>query len=217
MLSWTPEDNTEPLVPDPAELRSRAVPTERTLPRVCREAGATVRCNAELRDMNVRVHATDEWSMEDLALGLAMNHGAQLTVDITLRSAVTANGSACPNAAKVDGAVLTTARLDKETKYAELVESDRCQLVVVGIETADRSNEATSFIEGLAASRAREAPVAFFFVSCLAEEVVPHALSVSRAFWSLVSTADDQLTGTDGVAPELADFLPTVCAFISFV
>ena len=92
--------------------------------------------------------------------------------------------------------------------YAELVENDRYQLVVVGIETGRRwNNEATSFIEGLAASRAREAPVAFFFVSRLAEEVVPHALSVSRAFGSLVST-NDHLTGTDGVAPELTDFLP---------
>ena len=33
-------------------LRSRAVPTERTLARVCCEAGATVRRNAKLRDMN---------------------------------------------------------------------------------------------------------------------------------------------------------------------
>ena len=61
-----------------------------------------------------------------------------------------------------------------------------------------------SFFEGLAASRAREAPV-----SRLAEEV-PHALSVVQLgiLWSLVSTADDQLTGTDGAAPELADILP---------
>ena len=109
------------------------VPTERTLARICREAGATVRCNVKLRDMNVRVHATDERSIEVLASGLAMNHGAQLAVDITLRSAVTACGRACPNAATVDGAVLTRARRDKETKYVELLEGDRCQLVVVGV------------------------------------------------------------------------------------
>ena len=78
-----------------------AIPTERTLARVCREAGATVRCNAKLRDMSVSVHATDERSIEVLASGLAMNHGAQLAVDITLRSAVTAQ--------TVDGAVLTKA------------------------------------------------------------------------------------------------------------
>ena len=142
-----------------------------------------------------------------------MNHRAQLSVDITLRSAVTANGRVCPNAATVDGAVFTRARLDKETKYAKLVESDRCQLVVVGIETGGRwSNEATSFIEGLAASRAREAPVALRFSSFLAWRkrwCRMLSVSCSRAFCgSLVSTADDQLTGTDGAAPELADLLP---------
>ena len=36
-------------------LRVRAVNPERTLGRVCREAGATVRCNTKLRDMNVAV------------------------------------------------------------------------------------------------------------------------------------------------------------------
>ena len=46
--------------PRSGRLRSRAVPTERTLARVCREAGATVRRNAKLRDMNISVPATDE-------------------------------------------------------------------------------------------------------------------------------------------------------------
>ena len=36
----------------------------RTLGRICREAGATVRCNAKLRDMNVVVSASDERSIE---------------------------------------------------------------------------------------------------------------------------------------------------------
>ena len=49
-----------------------------------------------------------------------MNHGAQLAVDITVRSAVTACGRACPNAATVDGAVLTEGRRDKEREYTEL-------------------------------------------------------------------------------------------------
>ena len=34
-------------------LKSRAMPTERTLARVCREAGAVVRTNVKLRDMNI--------------------------------------------------------------------------------------------------------------------------------------------------------------------
>ena len=38
-------------------LKTRARAPERTLARVCREAGATVRYNARLRDMNVAVTA----------------------------------------------------------------------------------------------------------------------------------------------------------------
>ena len=63
-----------------------------------------VRLNAKLRDMNIDVPATDERAIEVLASGLELNHGAQLAVDITVRSAVTACGRACPNAAAIDGA-----------------------------------------------------------------------------------------------------------------
>ena len=49
---------------------------ERTLARVCREAGATVRINTKLRDMNLSVPATDKRAIEVLASGLPMNHGA---------------------------------------------------------------------------------------------------------------------------------------------
>ena len=41
-------------------LKRRAKCPERTLARVCREAGASVRFNAKLRDMNVPVPANDE-------------------------------------------------------------------------------------------------------------------------------------------------------------
>ena len=127
----------------------------RTLARVCKEAGATVRCNVRLRDMNVVVSTTDIRSIEVLATGLPLHHGAQLAVDITLRSA----SHACPSAATVDGAVLVKARADKERKYAELVNRDRCRLVVVGVETGGRwSDEAVTFLDHLASARAREAP-----------------------------------------------------------
>ena len=108
-----------------------------------------------------------------------MNHGTQLAVDITLRSGVTANGRACPNAATVGGAVLSKARLDKETKYAELVESDRCQLVVVGIETGDGGpmRPRRSSKDWLLRVRVKR-PHPFFIISRLAEEVVPHAVRV---------------------------------------
>ena len=57
-------------------LKTRAMaPEKRALARVCREAGATVRCNARLRDMNVVVAAHD-----DRATGLPLFFGAQLAV-----------------------------------------------------------------------------------------------------------------------------------------
>ena len=58
--------------PRSGRLRSRAVPTERTLVRVWREAGATVRRNAKLRDMTISVPATDERAIEVLASGLGV-------------------------------------------------------------------------------------------------------------------------------------------------
>ena len=66
-------------------LRTRAIASEKTLARVCREAGATVRCNCKLRDMDIAVPANDERAVEVLAAGLPLHHGAQLAVDITLR------------------------------------------------------------------------------------------------------------------------------------
>ena len=46
--------------PRSGRLKRRAVPTEITLARVCREAGATVRRNVKLRDTNVHVDPSDE-------------------------------------------------------------------------------------------------------------------------------------------------------------
>ena len=145
--------------PRSGRLRTRAVPTERTLARVCREAGAFVRVNAKLRDMNVEVRADDERATQVLASGLPIHQGAQLAVDITVRSPLTSTGLARPGAATTDGAVLVGARADKKAKYTQLLQGNRCHLVVVGLETGGRwSTEATTFVDMLAASRAREVP-----------------------------------------------------------
>ena len=112
-------------------LKKRALAPERTLARVCREAGATVRCNAKLCDMNLAVAANDDRAIEVLASGLPLFFGAQLAVDSTVRCALAADGTAQPGAARVDGAVCTRAREDKERTYSELLRGDRCRLVVV--------------------------------------------------------------------------------------
>ena len=102
--------------PRSGRLKSRAQAPEQTLARVCREAGATVRFNAMLRDMNIAVAATDHRAIEVLASGLPLHHGVQLAVDITIRCAHTAESRATTN-----GAVLQAARAEKATKYAELL------------------------------------------------------------------------------------------------
>ena len=113
-------------------LRIRATPTERTLAKVCREAGATVRCNTKLRDLNIGVFMSRmrerlrSWPQVCLS-----HHGAQLAVDITLRSATTAAGLPCTNAAHTNGAVLHRARMERAAKYSELLGGGRCQLIVV--------------------------------------------------------------------------------------
>ena len=145
--------------PRSGRLRSRAVAPERTMARICREAGAIVRVNVKLRDMNVSVSAQDHREVEVLASGLPLQHGSQLAVDVTLRCALTASRRARPNAATVNGAVADAARRDKETKYSELVNGQRCHLVVVAIETGGRwSSEAYNFVESLARARSRETP-----------------------------------------------------------
>ena len=125
--------------------------TETTLARVCREAGAMVRRNVKLRDMNL-VEAADERSIEMLACGLPLQHGAHLAVDISLLLELHAPTQRPPTAP------CCIARRDKDAKYRELLEGGRCHLVVVAVETGGTwSDEAIAFIDGLASARSRAA------------------------------------------------------------
>ena len=93
-----------------------------------------------------------------LAQDLPCFGGAQLAIDVTLRSAVGRNGEARPNAAEVDRAVLLQARTDKEIRYPELT-TGRCRLVVVAIETGGRwSEEAIDLLWQLSCAKARDVP-----------------------------------------------------------
>ena len=64
--------------------------------RICREAGDRVRFNAFLRDMNINVGAADERRIEVLAQDLPSFGGAQLAVDVGLRSVLSATGEHSP-------------------------------------------------------------------------------------------------------------------------
>ena len=185
-------------------LKSRALAPERTPARVCREAGATVRYNAKLRDMDLDVSANnDDRATEVLATGLPLYFGAQLAVDITLRCALASDGTAQPGAARMDGAVCTRAWEDKERKYSE----------AVALETGGRwSEESLQFVESLAAVRARDAPPALFHSAALAWRrrwarmiAVSCARSFASSLVAIPSTALQSLGGADGCVPDLAD------------
>ena len=198
-------------------LRTRALAPERTVARVCRAAGATVRCNANLVDINVAVPAGDERAVKVLASGLPLVHGAQLAVDITLRCAQTASCMPRPGAAVVDGTVCAGARLDKERKYAELLSCDRCRLVVVAMETGGRWNpEAVEFVENLAAVRGRDMPPRLqrsAFLAWRRRWTRMLAISYGRSFAnSLVAPTlmSHALAGNDGSVPVFADLLGEV-------
>ena len=105
-------------------------------------------------------------------------------LDITVRCALAADGTAQPGAPRVDGAVCTRAREDKERTYSELLRGNRCRLVVVALETGGRwSEEALQFVESLAAVRARDAPTALFPFRCTGMEttVVSHDCRLGRS------------------------------------
>ena len=157
------------------------------------------------------VPAMDEREVEVVASGLPLQHGAQLAIDVTLRSALTSFGTACTNAAGANGAVLEKARRDKEAKYAELVNGARCHLVVVAIETGGRwSNEVLDFVADLAAARSREAQPALQrskFLAWRRRWTRMLAVSCSRAFVASLISVGTALDGTDGVTPDLADLL----------
>ena len=96
---------------------------------------------------------------------------------------------------------LVKARADKERKYAELINGDRCRLVVVGVETGGRwSDEPVTLLDHLASARAREAPPilrgsAFFMWRRRWSRML--AVACGRAFaQSLVSAAEGSWSHT---------------------
>ena len=192
-------------------LKKRATAVERTLARICREAEPRVKFNALLRDMNVGVRATDDRKIEVLAQDLPCFGGAQLAIDVTLRSAVGRNGEARPHAAEVDGAVLLQARTDKEIRYPELT-TGRCRFVVVAIETGGRgSEEAVDLLWQLSCAKARDVPHFMTHQAALVGTTRSRMLSTScvLAFAaSLVEPAQcDHMCEAGGSPPSLAEVL----------
>ena len=139
--------------------RSRGCPLERAAARVCREAGARVTTNTLVRDLNVADSRFDDRRIEVIANGLPLRNGAQLAVDTTIVSPLTAAGEA---RSRRDPA--RPARRRKEATYPELLASARCRLAVIGVKVGGRwGSEAASVLRLLARARARARPFALPF------------------------------------------------------
>ena len=98
--------------PRSGRVKKRDTPTEYMVTRIFLEAGATVRKNVFLEDINVEVGAEDARQIEVLAQDLPCFGWAQFAVDVTLRCVLSCEGEAHPHAADTDGAVLLKARVD---------------------------------------------------------------------------------------------------------
>ncbi len=137
-------------------VRARAGPVEMTVAQICREAGGRVRTNVLLKDLNASVAASDERRLEVVASGLSAFGGAQLAIDVTVRSVLRRDGSQRPCADWKDGVTAESVRRDKEAKYPEIAGGSRCRLLVVVVEVGGRfSEETVEFLRQLAASRAQ--------------------------------------------------------------
>ena len=102
--------------PCSGRLRTRVLVPERTISRVRREAGATVSCNAKIREINVSVVASVERAVDVLASGLPLFHGASWQQ--TLHSAARCQRTVCavPTFAVEDGVWKSSQRQRTEVR-----------------------------------------------------------------------------------------------------
>ena len=186
---------------------------EQAAARVCREAGARVTMHTRLSNLNIpAVQRFDDRTIEVIANGLPMWHGAQLAVDTTLVSPLTSDAQPRRRGGQYAGTALHTARRNKERTYPELVGAGRCRLVVLAIEVGGRwSTEATQFLRLLAQARARAtpAPLRQATITTLIARwsaLLTHA-SMHAFAASLLNTRDTNCNNGDGALPPLGHLL----------
>ena len=186
---------------------------------MCRAAGAVVRPEALLKDMNLGAPAADGRRLDVLAQGLPCYAGAQVAIDATLRSCLSASGEVHGRADTENEHICIRARIDQENKYPELVVSgNRCKLLVIAVEVGGRfSSEAIGFLDELAWARSRAAPLLVRFSAQLAwRRRWVRLLAVAAATtWAESITAPAGLgyacAPSDGNAPVLESVLVDAC------
>ena len=116
-------------------------------PACAARPGLELTTNTLVRDLNVAVSRFDDRRIEVIANGLPLWNGAQLAVDTTIVSPLTAAGEARSRRDPARPVALLEARRRKEATYPELLASARCRLVVIGVEVGGRwGSEAASFL-----------------------------------------------------------------------
>ena len=86
-------------------------------------------------------------------MGLPLHQGAQLAIDITLRSTLTTTLEPCPGGATVNGAARQRSQIQRTVGRSLQFGS------WVGVETGGRfGQEAVDFVDSLAAAKARDSP-----------------------------------------------------------
>ena len=131
----------------------RAVPVERVVAQICREARGRVATDVFLCDLNMGLPISGARRLEFVANGLPSFHGA---VDVTLVSPIQRDGCPRPGAGTEPGLALTQAEERKRRTYPEF---GRCQLVVLAVEAGGRWSTATQkFLRVLARGRALASP-----------------------------------------------------------
>ena len=140
-----------------SRVKLRATPLENMWARVLKEAGARVKPNVLLRDLNLGV--TDNRNIEVVAYGLPLFGGLPIALDCTLVSVLHQDGSPWPKTAQESGVRAEACREEKEGTYPEFHNSGRARLVVAAMEVGGRwSEESCAFLRMLAASRASRLP-----------------------------------------------------------
>ena len=156
----------------------------------------------------------DEWvpALRGHALSTREHHGIPIACDATVVSPLHANGDARPLAAEFDGAAIFEAEERKHGQYPELVQSDRCRLVVLAGEVGGRwSSDCCKLLEELASHRSRHAPPQLRRSTARAWEARWWAMlsvAVQNALAAtLVDDAPHLLHGWAGDGPPLGELL----------
>ena len=104
-------------------VKGRATPLEKTLARVCKEAGGRVLPSHPLSKMRIGVPPSDNRNIEVYVCGLDCFNGVPLVLDVTMVSPLQCNGNPHPRADIEPGVRMKKRVSEKEEFYEELVDA----------------------------------------------------------------------------------------------